>query len=80
MSDEAMYEEPDQLAQAEAEIERLRAELNTESLWRHIAEMKVDEVLPVNARLRGLLREALNGPGWQDEHWRNAAQEALGHD
>ena len=28
-------------------------------------------------RLHRLLQEALNGPGWQDEHWRDAAREAL---
>jgi hypothetical protein len=44
--------------QKDKEIEQLKNELNTANLWCHIAEMKVDEVLPLNARLRGLLRDA----------------------
>lgn len=63
------------------EIERLRREnSDLDSGWQRTYDHDCGLLKAEIERLRGLLREALNGPGWQDEYWRSAAEETLGHE
>ena len=62
------------LLDAKVEIEELRRQRAAYS------NEITGALMPANDRLRKLLQEALNGEGWMDEHWRDAAREALGYE
>lgn len=65
-------------ASGDAEIERLRDRLQVRAGHVLDLEQTVKQRAEEIERLKKLVREALNGPGWMDEHWHSAAREVVG--